>query len=147
MLQFFKWLLEKKNGVYYSSLISTKNTIDPPKVSSAFYPHWDTVYYLPKFPCFWLKPRDWHRWGLWNELAGREMAVDVPKGSDGDTGLSSVFQKSQQKPDITHTTAAQGKRICFGLRLHQLRCSGHGDTAEALAARSVLYSQKYTGHE
>ena len=100
----FNGYWKKKNDVYYSSLISTKNTIDPPKVSSAFYPHWDTVYYPPKFPCFWLKPRDWHRWGLWNELAGRETAVDVPRGSDGDTGLSSVFQKSQQKPDITHTT-------------------------------------------
>lgn len=47
------------------------------------------------------------------------MAVDVPEGSDGDTGLSPVFQKSQQKPDRTHTTAAQGKRVCFRLGLQQ----------------------------
>ena len=67
------------------------------------------------------------------------MAVDVPAGSDGDTGLSSVFQKSQQKPDITHTSVAQGKRICFRLGLHQFRCSGREDSTETLAARSVLY--------
>lgn len=35
-----------------------------------------------------------------------EMAVDVPAGSDGDMGLSSVFHKSQQKPDITYTSVA-----------------------------------------
>lgn len=106
-----------KNGVCYSSLISTKNTSDPPKVSLAFYLHWDTVLLTE---AQWLTQRRSVKWAGW---AGD--GCGCPRRQWWGHGAVSSISEVPAEPDMTHTTVARGKRICFRLGLHHQQQQGY----------------------